>query len=414
MSGQRVCLVTTFYPPFNFGGDGIAVQRLARGLAKHGCEVTVVHDADAHAALTPGRVPPPPDPPDPLGVRVVTLRTRWPRFSGLLTHQLGRPVVNAARLRRLLDDGRFDVVVFNNVSLVGGPGLLSYGGQAVKLYLAHEHWLVCPTHVLWRHQREPCDDRECVRCQLRYRRPPQLWRHTPWLERQLAHVDVFIALSEFSRAKHREFGFPRDMEVVPNFLPDPDPTAPPSDARRPHERPYFLVTGRLERFKGLDEVIDLFTTNDVADLLVIGEGTHEAALRARAAGNPRVRFIGRLPPEALEPYYRHAVAVLAPSLSYETFGLSLIEAFSQRTPVIARRLGSFPEIVNKSGGGLLFDTTAEMLQAMRALISAPETRDAMGQRGFSAYVKYWSEGAVLPGFLRLVDRARAKRQPESR
>ena len=57
-------------------------------------------------------------------------------------------------IRDLLKRGRFDVVQFNNVSLVGGPGLLSYGAGAIRLYEAHEHWLVCPTHVLWRHNRE--------------------------------------------------------------------------------------------------------------------------------------------------------------------------------------------------------------------------------------------------------------------
>jgi hypothetical protein len=130
-------------------------------------------------------------------VRVVTLRSRLPLANTLLTQQLGRPVVNGARLRRLIAEGRFDVVNFHNVSLIGGPGLLAFGAASIRLYLAHEHWLVCPTHVLWRHNRELCDKRECVRCQLNYRRPPQLWRHTGLLSRHLDHVDVFLAMSEF-------------------------------------------------------------------------------------------------------------------------------------------------------------------------------------------------------------------------
>jgi hypothetical protein len=44
---KRFCFLTTSYPRFNFGGDGLGVQRMARGLAKRGHEVTVVHDADA-------------------------------------------------------------------------------------------------------------------------------------------------------------------------------------------------------------------------------------------------------------------------------------------------------------------------------------------------------------------------------
>ena len=153
MSGPRICFVTTFYPPLHFGGDGIAVQRLARALSAQGLDVTVVHDADAYRALAhrpaAGRCAE-----EDRGVRVVTLRTRMPLLSTLLTHQTGRPVVNRRRLSDVLAPGAFDVIVFNNVSLVGGPALFAYGGHAAKIYLAHEHWLVCPTHVLWRHRRE--------------------------------------------------------------------------------------------------------------------------------------------------------------------------------------------------------------------------------------------------------------------
>ena len=85
------------------------------------------------------------------------------------------------------------------MSLVGGPELLRLGNGSLRIYVAHEHWLVCPTHVLWRFNRKPCDER---------RRPPQYWGYTGALERRLDDVDVFIARSEFSRVKHREFGFP--------------------------------------------------------------------------------------------------------------------------------------------------------------------------------------------------------------
>ena len=44
MSGLRFAFLTTFYPPHNFGGDGIGIQRLARGLVGAGHEVTVAFD----------------------------------------------------------------------------------------------------------------------------------------------------------------------------------------------------------------------------------------------------------------------------------------------------------------------------------------------------------------------------------
>jgi hypothetical protein len=152
MTGHRFCFITTFYPPYSFGGDAIGVQRLARALVKRGHEVTVICDVDAYGALSPHLPPPPPL--DPSGVTQIWLRSRLGIISPALTHQLGRPVVHGRTLRRLIDERQFDIVNFHNVSLVGGPGLLSYGGTAAKVYMAHEHWLVCPSHVLWRHNRE--------------------------------------------------------------------------------------------------------------------------------------------------------------------------------------------------------------------------------------------------------------------
>lgn len=405
MSGLRFGFLTTFYPPYNFGGDGIGIQRLARGLARRGHQVTVIHDVDAYHALN--GAPPPATEPEPDGVEVIPLRSGLGILNPLLTQQTGRPIVNGRTIRRLLAERRCDVTNFHNISLVGGPGLLKYGA-GIKLYMAHDHWLVCPTHVLWRHDRERCTGRECLRCQLRYRRPPQWWRWTGLLERELRHVDAFIAMSEFSRAKHREFGFPREMEVLPYFLPE-QPPAPPASELPPHPRPYFLFVGRLERIKGLQDVLPAFSGTDGPDLVVAGEGEFATALRAAAHQRPRIRFLGRVPGPDLAPWYRHALALIVPSLCFETFGIILLEAWRQGTPVLARRLGPFPELVEVAGAGELFDTPEEFMAAMDRLANNPAHRDTLAARGRTAMATVWSERTVIPQYLSLVKRIAARR-----
>jgi glycosyltransferase involved in cell wall biosynthesis len=396
------------------------VQRLSRALVRRGHHVTVVHDVDAYNTLHHG--PEPVAQPEPEGLKVIRLRSGVGALSPLLTQQTGNPIVNGRRIRRILDDGRFDVVNFHNVSLVGGPGLLSYGRDAVKLYMAHEHWLVCPMHVLWRHGRELCTGRECFRCAIAYRRPPQLWRYTGYLERQLDQVDAFIAMSEFSREKHREFGFPRPMEVLPYFLPDPvtgrpspgtGASTPASDDDSPHPRPFFLFVGRLEKLKGLDDVIPLFRDFGDADLVIAGDGEYAPVLRQLAAGLPGVRFLGRVAPDDLQRYYRHAISLIVPSVCFETFGIILIESFKEATPVIARRLGPLPEIVEQAAGGELFSTGDELLAAMRRLQGDRAYRDRLARSAFQAFTERWSEQAVIPKYLDIVSRAAARRRARS-
>lgn len=438
----RFCMLTTFYPPHNFGGDGMGVQRLSRALSRRGHHVTVVHDTDAYNTLHAG--PEPKAGPEADGVRVIRLRSGLGPVSAVLTQQLGRPIVNGSRIRRILEEGAFDVIMYHNTSLIGGPGLLAYG-DAIKLYEAHEHWLVCPTHVLWKNNEEPCTRRDCFRCTLHHHRPPQAWRYTGYLERQLRHVDAFIAKSEFSRRKHHEFGFTRDMRVIPYFLPDEASPAPAADsllaaragaggggrgeaghpldndaaassdsspeggAGSAGQRPYFLFVGRLEKIKGLDDVIPAFAKLPDVDLLIAGDGDYAPVLKRLAAGVPNVKFLGRIAPDALKALYAGAIALVVPSVCFETFGIILIESFRQGTPVVARRIGPFPEIVEQSGGGVLFEHGEELPALLRRFQEDAGLRTRYARSALAAFEQHWTEEAVIPQYLELIaDVAAAK------
>ena len=391
MRSLRILMFTTFYPPYSFGGDAVGVQRMTRALVARGHDVTVVHDEDAYLSL--GGAVPAAVPDD--GVRAIGLRSRHGVLSNLLTQQTGRNIMHQRRIRDIVSDGSYDIIWHNNISLVGGPGILSIG-EGLKIYEAHEHWLVCPTHVLWRHMRELCDERQCLRCVLKHKRPPQLWRYTGYLGRQLDHMDLIIAKSEFSRAKHREFGLRQDMQVLPYFLPDMDSTALPEPAA--HDRPYFLFVGRLEKIKGLQDVFPAFERYPDADLLILGDGDYTAELKKLAAGNERIKFLGRKSLDELNAYYRGALGLIVPSVCYETFGIILIESFRLGTPVIARRLGPFPEIVERAGRGTLFETEDDLIAAMRGLQHDRGQREAQGNAARLAFEEFWHEDKVLAAY----------------
>jgi glycosyltransferase involved in cell wall biosynthesis len=390
MRSLSIVMFTTFYPPYSFGGDAIGVQRMARALAARGHDVTVVHDEDSYLILggkvqVEGAAD---------GVRRIGLRAGNGMLSNLLTQQLGRPVTHAARIRAILAERKPDIIWHNNTSLIGGPGLLPMG-EGLKVYEAHEHWLVCPSHVLWRFGRELCDEKHCVKCQLSFKRPPQLWRHTGMLDRALDHMDVIIAKSEFSRAKHAEFGLRQDMTVLPYFLPDLPGMAEPYTG---HPRPYFLFVGRLEKIKGLQDVFPAMDRYPDADLLILGDGDYAGELKRLAAGRQNIQFLGRKSPDELNAYYRGALGLIVPSICYETFGIILIESFRLGTPVIARRLGPFPEIVERSGAGALFETEEDLVRAMQTIQSDPETRTQRSKAARAAFARYWREDKVMAAY----------------
>lgn len=387
MAGLRIAMLTTFYPPYSFGGDAIGIQRLAEALVNRGHDVTVIHDEDAFASLGGTAQPGPRRANEP---ERIGLRSRSSVLSNLLTQQLGRPVVHGRHIREILESGNFDIIWHNNASLVSGPAIFGVG-DALQVYEAHEHWLVCPMHVLWRYNRELCDQRKCLSCTLSYRRPPQWWRYGGLLERKAREIDLFIAKSEFSRQMHEKFGFAEKMETIPYFLPDIEMARDTPDT----ERPYFLFVGRLEKIKGLQDVIPQFRQDIGADLVIIGDGEYREALERLADGIPHVRFMGRMPPDDLARWYKGATALIVPSACYETFGIILIESFRTETPVIARRLGPFPEIVERAEAGILFETADELRAAMLKFRDDTEFRKKTAKSARMAFQTYWSENAVL-------------------
>jgi len=396
MRALRFCMVTTFFPPHSFGGDALFVYRLSEALAERGHRVDVVYSEDAYHTVT--NVEP------SLGftthprVTCHAFKGRWPRLASLVCHQTGTPGLYKRRLNRLFESERFDVIHYHNISLIGGPSVLK-AGSAVKLYTPHEYWLVCPTHVLFKFDEEACTERACLRCTLRARRPPQLWRSTGRLEECLAHVDRFLMPSRFALERHRADGIDGDMTILNNFVATPTATAVESIA----DRPYFLYVGRLEKLKGVQDLIRLFRSDREAELLIVGDGTYRRELERAADGLAHVRFLGALHPRALGAYYRQAIAVLVPSLCYEMFPLVPAEALSHGTPVIARRLGALAEVVEASGGGLLFDSVEDCRAACHRLLRDSTLRSELGERGRSYAHQHWTVDAHLERYLSIVN-----------
>ena len=399
---MKFCMVTTFFGAHSFGGDAAYVDRLSRALVRRGHEVHVFHCVDAFNAVK-GKHPLRPYEPPP-GLHVHPLRSRFGALSPVATQATGRPYFKADELASEVESLDTDVVHFHNISLVGGPGVLKMGRHAVRLLTAHEHWLVCPMHLLWKYDREPCDKAECVRCSLAGKRPPQLWRYSGAVDEGLRELDALIFPSRHTLEEHRRRGITTGGTHLPYFLPD---GWAPSVVGRPPEatpRPYLAAAGRLVRMKGFQRLILVMRFLPEVDLRIAGTGPYEAELRKLAGGLPNVRFEGLLGGDPLAKLFRDARAVVVPSLFPETFGYVVLEAFAVGTPVVVHRGGgAIRETGEESGGGLGYDTDAELLVALRRVVHDGALRDDLAAAGYAARTGPWSEDAHLARYLGLID-----------
>lgn len=405
---MKFCMVTTFFGAHSFGGDAAYVDRLARALLRRGHEVHVVHCGDAFEVVRGDHPLRPYEPPP--GLHVHRLESRWGALSPIATQLTGLPILKTCALRSIVDQHDVDVVHFHNISLVGGTGVLDLGGNAVKIMTAHEHWLICQMHLLWKYDRKACDGPNCVSCSLMAGRPPQLWRAFGAIERGLRNLDALVFPSHHTLEQHRRRGIGVPMVQLPYFLPDDWTDGLEDEEPETRERPYLAAAGRLVRMKGFQRIIPLMRFLPDTDLRIAGTGPYEGELRRLAAGLPNVKFEGLLGGAALARLFHGARAVVVPSLFPETFGYVVLEAFAVRTPVIVDRGGgALEETGVQSGGGLGYETDAELLLAMRRLVHDDALRAELSYRGFSVRTGEWSERAHLDRYFDLIRSVQAGR-----
>lgn len=236
------------------------------------------------------------------------------------------------------------------------------GGVPVVQTL-HNYRLLCPTGLLFR------EGAACEEC---------LGRRVPWpgvlhgcyrksraatlpVAAMLAahnlrrtwhrEVQVFVALTEFARRKFIEGGLPADRIMVKPHFVDPSPSVGLGRGG------YALFVGRISVEKGLATALDAWREGRLGGRLplrIAGEGPLDASLRARASGVAGVEWLGTVPQARLMGLLQDASCLVFPSVCYETFGRSIIEAFATGTPVIAAGHGSAAALVRDGETGLLF------------------------------------------------------------
>ena len=343
---MRFCLVTTFFPPEHFGGDGVFVAHQANLLAEAGHHVEVVHCSDSFQLLR-GSVQPSPMVLNP-SVIVHRLQSAWGAFSPIATHITGSPY--GKPLAAIFQRG-FDVIHWHNTSLVGGPGALLLG-NAIKLCTLHDYWLICPTSVLYRYNREICTKQECIRCSLSYGRPPQLWRGTSLMSDGLSHIHRFFAPSRYVQQRLLASSLCIQADVLPHFLPE-------QPRLLKTEPSYYLFAGRLEKLKGLQTILPIFIRSG-RRLRVAGSGSYAGELQQMAKDAANIEFLGRIPQCDMPALYAGAIATLVPSLCEETFGLTILESLQQGTPSIVSANGALPETIAACQVGDVFHTETEL------------------------------------------------------
>ncbi len=175
-------------------------------------------------------------------------------------------------------------------------------------------------------------------------------------------VDVYIALSEFARAKFIEGGLPADRVVVKRNFIATDPGVGAGGS-------YALFVGRLSEEKGVRTLAEAWLQRTGIPLMVAGDGPLNTI-----AWPHGVKWLGQQTREQVVELMKNAAALIFPSVWYECAPMTILEAFACGLPVIASDIGSIPELVIDHHNGLLFRAgdAEDLARKVRWAVDNPE------------------------------------------
>jgi glycosyltransferase involved in cell wall biosynthesis len=149
----------------------------------------------------------------------------------------------------------------------------------------------------------------------------------------------------------------------------------------------LVAFGRIHPDKGTAEAIEI--ARRVGRPLVICGPVHDEAYHTRRVvphvDGERVRYLGNVGPRERARVLGEAAALVHPIGFDEPFGLSVVEAMTCGTPVVAYRRGSMPEVVDEGETGYLADDVVSAVLAVeRALRLDRRGVRAAAERRFGA------------------------------
>jgi len=213
-------------------------------------------------------------------------------------------------------------------------------------------------------------------------------------------VARYIALNGFCRDKFIEGGLPAERVVVkPNFVDwDEGRLLPGPSPEGEGEKQGLLFVGRLSVEKGIRTLAQAMQRLPGTTLRVAGDGPEAACLD----GVPGIVHLGSLTSEAVRGEMKRALALVVPSIWYETFGMVAIEAFASATPVIASRIGSLAALVREGHTGLLFEpgNARDLADKLAWALAHPDEMAAMGR---NARARYETEFSPKVNYRRLME-----------
>jgi glycosyltransferase involved in cell wall biosynthesis len=225
------------------------------------------------------------------------------------------------------------------------------------------------------------------------------------IRQNIPHVDCFLAVSEYyAEFMCRYLGIPdRKMEIAPLGVTTDGYRAAPSSG---NEKPRIGYFARIAPEKGLHILADAYK--------LVREAGCECTLEAAGYIAPEQRAYlegieKQLREWGIEFHYHGAVdrsqkiaflesldVLSTPTVYADPKGMFVLEAMAAGVPVVEPDHGAFPEIIRKTGGGILVEpeNPRSLADGLLKVLRDRELRDVLGRRAYSGVREHYRVDAM--------------------
>jgi len=237
------------------------------------------------------------------------------------------------------------------------------------------------------------------------------------LRRHAGDADAFIATThEYAGRMSEMLALPADrMHVVPlgvNLSGLLEEAPPP--AARPYTVGYLARVCPEKGFHLLAEAFRLLADRvgrervrlRAAGYLGPGDKPWFEEVRARIQSwglGDMFEYLGEVDRPGKVAFFRSIDVMSVPTIYKEAKGLSVLESLACGVAVVQPAHGSFPEMLERTGGGLLFEpgSASELAGALRSLMDDPARRAALGAAGRRAVAERCSDDVMARDTLKV-------------
>jgi glycosyltransferase involved in cell wall biosynthesis len=195
-------------------------------------------------------------------------------------------------------------------------------------------------------------------------------------------INTYIANTEFIRQKLVEGGLPGNkIAIKQNFIAK-DP------GQGSGQGGFALFVGRLSPEKGIETMLAAWRfLGETIPLKIAGDGPLSKKVATAANSLPGVEYLGRLDNNQVLNLMREAMFLLFPSLWYENFPVTIIEAYAAGLPVLVSNLGNIATLIQDQRTGLHFEPgdATDLAAKVKWMVQHPELCKQMRSAARTTY-----------------------------